>query len=350
MTASPSAATNANDDGRAPPAGRDDRESGRRAGEETLADLGDVQGGHRGRVGDRGGPNARATGHATRARRCSRLSYTARVVSITAAGRTRAGPWRAPPRRVCGGARHRWPAHRSRRRAHRRHLRARASGAPVVDHLPAAADARGHDRHAHRRRLHGRTGKALAVRRQHVDVHGRVQRLDVVAQAQERDAVAPGPVDVGITDGVGLVRVAGPITTIRTWGSVARRRAAAAKTSRYPFSHTSRPTNPHTTSSGPAPISARSAACAHPSHETGRSGRGRCRCPADGASDAGTPRWARTSTSSGFWTSSACEQLAATRRVCTRRLAGPTCPRRGAEPCTVLTITGTRAARAARRP
>ena len=57
--------------------------------------------------------------------------------------------------------------------------------APMFHRLAAAANVRDDARDAHRRRLHGRAGKALAMRRQHKDVHERIEIRHVIAHAGE---------------------------------------------------------------------------------------------------------------------------------------------------------------------
>ena len=83
-------------------------------------------------------------------------------------------------------------------------------GPLVLDHLAAAAHVGGHHRQAHGRRLHGRPREALAVRGQHVEVHGRVAPRHVLAAAREAHAVPDG-VGPGVgVDGVALGVVGRP--------------------------------------------------------------------------------------------------------------------------------------------
>ena len=75
---------------------------------------------------------------------------------------------------------------------------------PVVDHLAAAADVGGHDRHPHRGGLHRRPREPLTVRGQHEQIHAGVEVLDVVALAEDRDAVGAGLIEGGLVDRVTL--------------------------------------------------------------------------------------------------------------------------------------------------
>jgi len=82
------------------------------------------------------------------------------------------------------------------------------SGLSLGDDLAAAADVGGDHRQAAGRRLHGRSGEALTVRRQHEEVEGRVDVLHVDPATDEDDApAAAGGGELLGGDAVGLVGI-----------------------------------------------------------------------------------------------------------------------------------------------
>ena len=82
------------------------------------------------------------------------------------------------------------------------------SGLSIGDDLAAAADVGGDHRESAGRRLHGRPGEALTVRRQREEVEGGVDVLHVVPLTSEDDVpAAPGVVQLPGGDRVCLVGI-----------------------------------------------------------------------------------------------------------------------------------------------
>ena len=160
------------------------------------------------------------------------------------------------------------------------------------DDLAAAADVGGDHRESAGRRLHGRPGEALTVRRQ--QRRGRrpgrrapcrpSHRRRRCARGAGRRASSPGEMASALSGSDP------PTTTNTTSGCVSRRLSAATKSSRKPFCQTRRPTVPTTTASPSTPRLARACRrrCVRSLRDGIAGGRRRCRAaPACGSARRG---------------------------------------------------------------